>query len=279
MSDVSSYRECRRNLFEHGALRIEAARAHAASGFRSPLAFTSTPQFIIPLWGAFIYERGSVRSLVTANEVLLIAAGDESRDRFVDARPLDYLIMTLGDEIFKPSRFESGTRSIGSPLWLQRAASTFWSLCARDCWTDASERMESSLTLMTLAIATAGTASSTSGPNPGRLVRKVKDLIGAGGLRLSLTEIAEQVKASPNYLTAAFRRCEGITIARYQRRLRLSRALHELPRADDLAALALDLGFSSHAHFSSAFSAAFGESPSQYRHRIRSGVWRAGQKA
>ena len=66
-----------------------------------------------------------------------------------------------------------------------------------------------------------------------------------------------------------FRRHEGLSIARYQRRLRLSRALIELPYTEDIAALALDLGFSSHAHFSTAFRATYGETPSTYRRRIR----------
>jgi AraC-like DNA-binding protein len=47
--------------------------------------------------------------------------------------------------------------------------------------------------------------------------------------------------------------------------LRLARALIEVPHADDLTALALDLGFSSHSHFTAAFRRAFGQSPSTAR--------------
>jgi AraC-like DNA-binding protein len=56
---------------------------------------------------------------------------------------------------------------------------------------------------------------------------------------------------------------------RYQLRLRLVRALAELPHRDDLAALAYELGFSSHSHFTTAFRTTLGMTPSQYRRQVR----------
>jgi AraC-like DNA-binding protein len=38
-----------------------------------------------------------------------------------------------------------------------------------------------------------------------------------------------------------------------------------LPQYDDLTTLSLDLGFSSHSHFSAAFREAYGRSPSEFR--------------
>jgi AraC-like DNA-binding protein len=52
---------------------------------------------------------------------------------------------------------------------------------------------------------------------------------------------------------------------RYQSRLRLARALDLLAQYDDLTALALDLGFSSHSHFSAVFRQTYGRSPSEFR--------------
>jgi len=62
-----------------------------------------------------------------------------------------------------------------------------------------------------------------------------------------------------------FQQVEGLPLYRYQLRLRLARALDLLPQHDDLTALSLDLGFSSHSHFSAAFRQAYGRSPSQFR--------------
>ncbi len=64
-------------------------------------------------------------------------------------------------------------------------------------------------------------------------------------------------------------RVEGVSLHRYLMQLRLARALVELPHAEDLAALALALGFSSHSHFSAAFRRAFGCTPSQFRQTAR----------
>jgi AraC-like DNA-binding protein len=99
-----------------------------------------------------------------------------------------------------------------------------------------------------------------------RLVDRAK-LVLASDLarRWTLAEIAAQVRVSPVYLTQVFQQVEGLPLYRYQLRLRLARALDLLAQYDDLTALSLDLGFSSHSHFSSAFRRAYGYSPSEFR--------------
>jgi AraC family transcriptional regulator len=87
--------------------------------------------------------------------------------------------------------------------------------------------------------------------------------------RILLRDIARAVGLSPAYLTDIFRRCEGLPLHRYLTRLRLERARQELWHADDLTALALEVGFSSHSHFTAAFRKLFGCTPSQYRERMR----------
>lgn len=103
-----------------------------------------------------------------------------------------------------------------------------------------------------------------------RIVERAREVLhGHGFERVSLDRIAREVGVSPNYLTQAFTRSEGQPLYRYQLGLRLNRALVELPHSNDITALALDLGFSSHAHFSTAFKASFGQSPSEYRAEAR----------
>jgi AraC-like DNA-binding protein len=60
-----------------------------------------------------------------------------------------------------------------------------------------------------------------------------------------------------------------VSLHQYLTQLRLARALVELPHAGDLTSLALDLGFSSHSHFTFAFRRAFGCTPSQFREAAR----------
>jgi len=239
---------------------------------------TPALQIVLTLRGAFVYERGSWHSLLTANQALFIAPGDVSRDRFVDENVLDYMLVTphldaigtmVGDTAAAGlKKLARDTRVSGAPAGLQHAASALWNLCRHGRREDI-EVEQSAVELLARIVHAAGIEQRTHSRAVGNLIGAAKELIGAGRKRWSLTGIATQLQVSPAYLTDLFRRHEGISIARYQRRLRLSRALVELPHTADIAALALDLGFSSHAHFSTAFRAAYGETPSTYRRRLR----------
>jgi AraC-like DNA-binding protein len=88
------------------------------------------------------------------------------------------------------------------------------------------------------------------------------------GRRWTLAEIAAEVGVSPVYLTQVFQQVEGMPLYRYQLRLRLARALDVLPRYDDLTTLSLDLGFSSHSHFTSAFRQTYGRTPKEFQSLI-----------
>jgi AraC-like DNA-binding protein len=88
----------------------------------------------------------------------------------------------------------------------------------------------------------------------------------AFGERLTLGAIAARLGVTPIHLTQAFKRSEGVPLYRYQTRLRLGRALAELPERDDITDLAFELGFSSHSHFTATFRAVLGITPSDYRH-------------
>jgi len=99
-----------------------------------------------------------------------------------------------------------------------------------------------------------------------RLVDRVKLVLSSDlTRRWTLAEIAAEVRGSPVYLTQVFQQVEGMPLYRYQLRLRLARALDLLPEYDDLTTLSLDLGFSSHSHFSAAFRETYGRSPSEFK--------------
>jgi AraC family transcriptional regulator len=83
--------------------------------------------------------------------------------------------------------------------------------------------------------------------------------------RWTLAAVSAEVRCSPVYLTRLSQRVEGLPMCRYQLRLRLARALHLISQYDDLTALGLDVGFSSHSHFSAAFRQAYGCSPSEFK--------------
>ncbi|GLQ86727.1 helix-turn-helix transcriptional regulator [Dyella flagellata] len=99
-----------------------------------------------------------------------------------------------------------------------------------------------------------------------RLADRVKIMLSSDlSRRWTLAEIGKEIGSSPAYLTQVFRQVEGTPLYRYQLQLRLARALDLIKRYDDLSALAAELGFSSHSHFTSAFRQAFGRAPTDFR--------------
>lgn len=83
---------------------------------------------------------------------------------------------------------------------------------------------------------------------------------------VSLTWLANAVFCSPYQLCRLFRQQTGYTIHQYLNQLRLRTALAAVADgADDLTALALDLGYASHSHFTQAFRQCFGLPPAQLR--------------
>jgi AraC-like DNA-binding protein len=122
------------------------------------------------------------------------------------------------------------------------------------------------LTLLQRALGprTAHVAGATVGRQ--RLADRAKLVLATDlGRRWTLREIAAEIGCSPVYLTQVFQQVEGVPLYRYQLRLRLARALDLLGEYDDLSALGLQLGFSSHSHFSAAFREAYGRSPTEFR--------------
>ncbi len=82
--------------------------------------------------------------------------------------------------------------------------------------------------------------------------------------KLSISGIAQMLEVSPFHLCRSFHTATGMTIHRYITILRMSEAVHRLWNyRSNLTELALDLGYSSHSHFSSTFRHFFGITPSQ----------------
>lgn len=105
-----------------------------------------------------------------------------------------------------------------------------------------------------------------------RLVEDTKALMASDPSRVwALADLGRTVGASSFHLHRVFRATTGVTIHTYQQRLRLREALAVLGAgADDLASLALGLGFSSHSHFTDRFRREFGVTPSAARRLRRS---------
>jgi AraC family transcriptional regulator len=94
-------------------------------------------------------------------------------------------------------------------------------------------------------------------------------LAGRLGERITLDDVTRAVHASPFHIARVFQQRTGQPLHRYLTRLRLRAALERLAGgADDITTLALELGFSSHSHFTGAFRREFGHTPSGVRERL-----------
>ncbi|GIF01682.1 helix-turn-helix transcriptional regulator [Paractinoplanes rishiriensis] len=98
-------------------------------------------------------------------------------------------------------------------------------------------------------------------------VDAVKGLLAGDPTRVwTLAELGAAVHYSPYFLARTFHRHTGYPIARYRRLLCLRQSLPRVLRTGaDLSRIAAEHGFSSHSHYTRAFRAAFGCTPSQAR--------------
>lgn len=83
---------------------------------------------------------------------------------------------------------------------------------------------------------------------------------------VTLEDVAGAVYASPFNFARIFQQQAGIPVHRYLTMLRLRASLERLAEGEeDITNLALDLGFSSHSHFTDVFRKEFGSTPSEIR--------------
>jgi AraC-like DNA-binding protein len=127
------------------------------------------------------------------------------------------------------------------------------------------------LTLTLIRRALGERTSHAAGASAGRqkLVDRAKLRLSSDpARRWTLGEIGAAVGVSPVYLTQVFQQVEGLPLYRYHLRLRLARALDLLSQYDDLTRLSMDLGFSSHSHFTASFRQAYGRTPAAFQRAV-----------
>ncbi len=100
-----------------------------------------------------------------------------------------------------------------------------------------------------------------------RTARVVLEVLNESFARpIHLDEVAREAGRSVWHVAKQFRQATGSTVHARLVRIRLRHALRALARgAPDLTTVALDVGFGSHSHFTSAFRREFGLSPGRAR--------------
>jgi len=248
-------------------------------------------EVVFPRAGVFVRHIGREQHVADSNHVLFfnrnepyrvshpVNGGDDctsfvfSTDILLEA--LAFYEPQIYDQPEKPFRF---SHAVLAPKTIIRQQQLRQRL--KTGLTRALEVEESALDLLGAVVASAyrRRALPLTRPHAGTLrlwrqwVESVKLLIATQpGANLSLAEIARSVHCSPFHLARLFRSFVGSSIHDYHLRLRLALSLERLADgARNLTELALDLGFTSHSHFTDTFRRNFRISPSMFRRRASS---------
>lgn len=245
---------------------------------------TRSTFLVFPYQGVFMRHLGSDEVVGEANQVMLfnqdesyrishpVKGGDACLSIGIDAALLREL---APKELVRQGR--SGEREKLAfqyqRLRIDARAQALVALLRHGLQREVIETLEAetlALTLVKRALGerTSHVARATAGRH--KLVDRAKLALTSDlGRRWTLAEIAAAVGVSPVYLTQVFQQVEGLPLYRYQLRLRLARALDLLPEYDDLTTLSMELGFSSHSHFSSAFRQAYDRTPREFQQLVR----------
>jgi len=232
-------------------------------------------QLVFPYRGVYVRHLGSGQAVAEANQVLFFNAAEGYRvshpvpggDASVTVIISESQLRELAPRIFLRDTGTLGFRQ--QRLRIDARAQALVALLRHSLRQNIAEPLEAeslALTLVQRALGPRTTHAPGASVGRQRLVDRAK-LVLASDLarRWTLAEVAAEVRCSLVYLTQVFQQVEGLPLYRYQLRLRLARSLDLLARYDDLTTLSLDLGFSSHSHFSAAFREAYGRSPSEFR--------------
>jgi AraC-like DNA-binding protein len=232
---------------------------------------------VFPYRGVFVRHVGASQAVAEANQVLFFNKAEGYRV----SHPIGGGDACLSLQIGEPLLAELAPKEqlLEGPLAFRRQrlridprAQVLVALLRHSLSRGVAEPLEAETLVLTLLRRALGErtshAAKATAPRQ-KLVDRAKLVLSSDlARRWTLAEIAAQVGVSPVYLTQVFQQVEAVPLYRYQLRLRLARALDLLGQYDDLTRLGMDLGFSSHSHFTSAFRQTYGRTPAQFQRSV-----------
>lgn len=270
-----------RILLQTPSVTVRDVHCRGSCRHRSGEECTHRTHLVFPYRGTYLRHVGSAQSVAESNQVLMFNAGQGYRVSHPVPGGDASLVLVLDEEMLREISPPSLTQAAGGltfrrqqlgidPRTQALAATLRHRLRADNVQPLEAESLALALARRALGTRTAPATSRNAARR--RLADRAKLVLAADlSRRWTLADVAAEVGVSPVYLTQVFQQVEGVPMYRYQLRLRLARSLDLLDHCDDLSRLALDLGFSSHSHFSTAFRVAYGRSPARFRQDVRHG--------
>ncbi|ATU94709.1 helix-turn-helix transcriptional regulator [Phyllobacterium zundukense] len=262
------------HLLDTNIVAVRNVRCSGTCRHRSAEECASATHLVFPYRGLYVRHVGSDQVVADANHVLFFNAGET----YQVSHPVEggdaNLSVSLSEPLLHelvPSSLLNDRGALGFRRQHQRIdprAQVMVALLRHGLENGSIEPLEVESLVLTLVCRSLGPRTSHEPQATfarSRLADRVKVLLASDlSRRWTLAEIAAEIGGSPVYLTQVFQQVEGIPLYRYHMRLRLARALDLIAKYDDLSALALDLGFSSHSHFAAAFRQTYGRSPTDF---------------
>jgi AraC-like DNA-binding protein len=284
LSDVETLAQ--RALYRSPAVQIYDVRCRPRDFSRGPEECLDAHQIAFPRHGVFERETRGERAIVDLNQVLFFNAHEPYRIAHPAGCGDDCTVFVFDPALLHeavratdPARADAGlapfrfAQTLSSPrAFLAQEAIRSSALRADP---DALAIEETSLRLLHALVASSYSSRDVTNKAARRTTEQahqttVRNACFVLGQRfreeLSLEQLARAVYSSPFHLARLFKQHVGVSIHQYRTRLRLREALRAIGDGEqNLARLALELGFTSHSHLTDSFRAAFGAAPSNYR--------------
>lgn len=266
-------------ILSTSTVRLRDVICNGACRHRSAEECAHSTSLAYPYRGVFMRHVGRSDAVAEPNQVIFFNGGEGYRISHPVAGGDACLDVKVGEEVLSELAPKEQLRS-GSSVSFKRQrrridarAQALVALLRYSLGRGIAEPLEAETLTLTLIRRSLGERTSHGAAGTyGRekLVDRAKLVLSSDlARRWTLGEVAREVGVSPVYLTQVFQQVEAMPLYRYQLRLRLARALDLLGSHHDLTALGLELGFSSHSHFSSSFKQAYGRTPAEFQRSLR----------
>jgi AraC family transcriptional regulator len=266
----------RRILLDRGLWRIIQIDVRPTSSALGEIESEDENILVLPTAGVFAKHEGPRHRVTgTPNDAVLIGAGRPYRLRFPGGIGDRCLTVRFSNDALAQllSISQLPSELLAAPMLLPANLLLARNLLWRRFQTGQLEELEidelgGMLVEATLQLADVDGKSRQ--PNIiGRLssIETVKEAVAlCPAYKWSLEELAQLANVSPFHLSRLFRQATGTSIYGYVLRARLAAALEFLIDTKmDLTAIGLEVGFSSHSHFTARFRTFFGMTPTVFR--------------
>jgi AraC-like DNA-binding protein len=223
----------------------------------------------LPRRGVFLIQRRGETAVIDTNAMLMLGPDDEYRVAHPTGAGDEGTVVALPPDLVEDAIGRVEGR-VGKLRPRDQLAACALHRILRHAGPDQLEAEDAVLLLLgslARAFADAGNDDRALGPGQRLRVQRARALLASAPTdRWELGALGRALRCSPFHLARQFRAATGETVSRYALRLRLGVALERLAQGErDIAALAVETGFSHHSHFSARFRSAFGITPSEAR--------------